>query len=161
MSKKDIDVFDDANAIKPRWMGFNVAGEDRIFGTLVDKKQMKSKMKGKEGKMEWKYEIKADYGTTHECDELKQPIPTPITIEKGDYWMVGKDSIDAQMKNIALGTKVGLKLVEIVPAQTKGFNPAKIVKVFVPKNDDGTPQMDKEWIAEKEKEAALMAEFSE
>lgn len=160
MSKKEEDVFDDANRIKPNWMGFNVAQEDRIFGTLVSKRQVASKMPGKEGKMEWKYELKADYGTTHECDELKQPIPTPITINAGEYWMVGKDSIDAQMKNIPLGAKVGLKLVEIVPAKTKGFNPAKIVNVYAPRNTDGTHKMDEEWVAEQEKEAAASAEFN-
>jgi len=152
------DIFSDANALKPNWMGFNVKEEDKIVGTFIGKRQVKSTYPGKEGKLEWKYTIKADSGTSHDCDDFGAPIPTPIKINAGEIWNVGKDSIDEQMKFIPLGAKIGIKLVDIVPSQTKGWKPAKIVKVFAQKNPDGSFLMDADWIAEQEKEAALSGE---
>lgn len=146
MSKKDVDVFDESNTIQSNWMKFNVPQEDLMYGTFVSKRQIKSTMKDKEGQLVWVYEFKCDYGTFHKLDEMKQIIPEPVKIEAGEYYLVSKDSIDSQMRNIAVGTKVGMKLIEIVPAKTKGYNPAKIVRVYVPKDDNGAPKMDKEFV---------------
>lgn len=151
-----MDIFDDANALKPNWMGFNVAQEDKIAGTLIGRKQVKSTYPGKEGKLEWKYQIKADSGMSHDCDDNGVAIPSSATkVNAGEVWNVGKDSIDDQMKLIPLGAKIGIKLIEIVPSKTKGWKPAKIVKVFAPKTPNGEYTMDAQWIEQQEKEAAL------
>ncbi len=53
------------------------------------------------------------------------------------------------MTNMKVGQKIGLKFIESKPSKTKGFAPAKIVKVFAPKNEDGDYQMDTDFIAQQ------------
>ncbi len=144
---KEKDVFDEKNEIPSNWAKFNVPQEDKIYGTLVSKIQRKSTMDGKEGEMEWVYEIKADYGCFHGCDAKRNALPDAMVVHAGDYWNVGgKYSLDVQMKNVAIGTKVGLKYIEERPSKDKLKAPSKVIKVFVPRNDDNTPLMDKEWL---------------
>lgn len=147
MTTKKIDDFDSANEVPSNWVKFNVEQEDKIMGTLVAVREMKSTLPGKEGELVKIYEIKADYGSFHEQDEKKKVIPEPIVIEEGSFWSIGgKPIIDRQMTNVKVGQKVGFKFTEEQPSKTKGFAPAKIVKVFTPKNDDGSFKMDTEWI---------------
>jgi hypothetical protein len=58
----------------------------------------------------------------------------------------GKASIERQMANIKIGQKVGFKFVDEKPSKTKGFAPSKLIKVFTPKNDDGSYKMDEEFL---------------
>lgn len=148
MSKKNTNNdFDESNVVTSNWIKFNVTDEDKVMGTLIAKRQMKSTLPGKEGEMVWIYELKADYGSFHELDENKVVIPEPVIVEEGTFWSVGgKPIIDRQMQNVKVGQKVGFKFTDIVPAKTKGFNPAKTIKVYTPKNEDGTFKMDEEWI---------------
>lgn len=144
---KEVDDFDEANIVSSNWVKFSVVGEDKVLGTLTAKREMKSSIPGKEGEMVKIYDIKADYGSFHVQDETKKIIPEPITVEPNSMWSIGgKDSIDRQMINVKVGQKVGFKFVDEVASKTKGFAPAKIIKVFTPKNDDGSFKMDKEWI---------------
>ena len=93
------------------------------------------------------YELKADYGSFHKIDETKKVIPEAVEVNENEIWSIGGTAvIDRQMKNIRVGQKIGLKFIEEKPAKTKGFAPAKIIKVYAPKNEDGTPQMDQEWL---------------
>lgn len=155
---KTADKWDDeSNAIPSNWMKFNVSAADdvenadKIFGTLVSKRQIKSTMQGKEGEMVNVYEIKASKETTfHVVDEKKKLVAEPIMINVGDVYSVGGTKvIDNQMRNVKVGQMIGLKFVEEQPSKTKGFAPAKIVKVFAPKNEDGSPQMDEEFLKEQ------------
>lgn len=144
------DVFSEENEVQSNWVKFNVPQEDKIFGTLIAKRQMKSTIPGKEGEMVWVYELKADYGSFHEQDEKKKVIDEPVIVNAGEFWSVGgKPMIDRQMTNIKLGQKIGLKYIDDKPSKTKGFAPAKMVKVYAPKNDDGTYQMDEEFLREQ------------
>lgn len=147
MSKKEVDVFDASNEVKSNWIHWGVIQEDKVFGTLIAKRKVKSTIPGKEGEDVMVYELKTDYGSFHNADENKQIIPEPVKVNANEYWSIGgKPSIDRQMQNITIGTKVGFKFIETQPSKTKGFAPAKIIKVFVPRNDDGTPTVDKEWL---------------
>lgn len=147
---------DESNAVASNWMKFNVSAADepgsadKIFGTLIAKRQVKSTMQGKEGELVNVYEIKATQETAfHVLDEKKKVIEEPIHIAIGDMYSVGGTKvIDNQMRNIKIGQMIGLKFVEEQASKTKGFAPAKIVKVFAPKNDDGTPKMDEEFLKE-------------
>jgi len=117
------------------------------MGTLIAKRTMKSSIPGKEGEMVNIYDIKADYGSFHVTDDAKQIIPEAIEIKENENYSVGGTNvIDRQMTNVKVGQKVGLKYTESVPSKTKGFAPAKIIKVYTPKNDDGSYKMDTEWI---------------
>lgn len=142
---------DEGNEVASQWVKFNVPMEDKIFGTLIAKRQMKSSIKGKENEDVNVYDIQADLGSFHEADENKVVIPTPITVNAGEIWSVGgKVGIDAQMRNIKLGQKIGFKFIDTQPSKTKGFAPAKNIRVYAPKNEDGTPQMDDEFLATQE-----------
>jgi len=135
------------NEVTSNWVKFNVPMEDKILGTLIAKRKMKSQIPGKENEDVMVYELKADTGSFHNTDESKKVIPEPITINAGEIWSVGgKNSIDVQMRNVNIGQKVGFKFMDEKPSKTKGFAPAKNIKVFTPKNDDGSYQMDDEFI---------------
>ncbi len=157
MSKKPADDFDESNEIPSNWMKFNVPTEDKVFGTLIAKRTMKSTIPGQEGKLVNIYELKSDYGSYHVLDEKKKVVDEPITVEAGAFYSVGGTAvIDRQMQNIKVGQKIGFKFIEERPSKTKGFAPAKVVKVFAPKSDDGSYKMDTEWL---EAENSLDKEF--
>lgn len=151
---------DESNEVASNWVKFNVPMEDKILGTLISKRQMKSTLPGKEGELVWVYEVKADLGSFHELDASKVVVPTPIEVRADEIWSVGgKNSIDVQMRNIKVGQKVGFKFIDTQPSKTKGFAPAKNIKVYAPKNDDGTLTMDTEWL-EANAVNPLEAEFN-
>jgi len=138
---------DESNVVSSNWVKFNVPMKDKIFGTFISKRQMKSTIPGKEGDLVWVYEIKADEGSFHEVDDSKKVLPDPITIGKGEIWSIGgKNSIDVQMRNIKIGQKIGFKFIDEKPSKTKGFAPAKNIRVYAPNGDDGNPLMDQEWL---------------
>lgn len=148
---KSKDWDNEDNEVTSNWVKFNVPMEDKIFGTLIAKREMKSSIPGKENEIVAVYDLKADMGTFHEADEKKVVIPEAVTINAGDIWTVGgKAGIDAQMRNIKVGQKIGFKFIDEKPSKTKGFAPAKNIRVYAPKNDDGTPQMDDEFLAAQE-----------
>lgn len=150
MSKKQ-EWDDQANEVKSNWVKFNVAIEDKVLGTLIAKRQVKSTLPGKEDEMVWIYDLKADTGLFHELDDKKKVIDEPVVISEGSFWSVGgKPGIDNQMRNVKIGQKVGFKFIEEVPSKTKGFNPSKVIRVYTPKNDDGSYQMDDTFLAELE-----------
>lgn len=151
MTKKQEGGWDsEENAVTSNWVKFNVPIEDKVMGTLISVREVKSTIPGQEGKMVKIYELKADEGSFHDADEMKQVIEPAITINAGDYWNVGgKPAIDQQMRNVKIGQKVGFKLIDIQPSKTKGFAPAKNVKVFTPKGADGKPLMDTEFLNEQ------------
>ena len=139
------DDFSDANEVPSNWVKWNVEGEDKILGTLIRKWKADNALRP--GEKTENYEIKADYGSFHELDAKKKLIAEPIVIKEGEIWSIGgTDSIEKQMANIKFGQKIGLKFVALMEAKTPGFNPAKVIKVYTPKNDDGTVKVDQEWI---------------
>lgn len=143
-----MDDFDEANEVTSNFVSFNVPLEDKIMGTLIAIREVKSTLPSKAGKMEKVYDLKADYGSFHKLDKKKKIIEEPVVVGAGEVWSVSKESLDASMRNVKLGQKVGFKFMEEKEAKQPGFNPAKIIKVFTPKNEDNTYKMDKEWLEE-------------
>ena len=140
------DDFSEANEVPSNWVKWNVEGEDKIIGTLTRKWSVDNQFQPGE-KVE-NYEIKADYGEFHELDAKKKLIEEPIVVKEGEMWSIGgEESIQKQMTNVKVGQKVGFKFVAIMEAKIPGHNPAKVIKVFVIKNEDGTPMVDAEWLA--------------
>lgn len=144
---------DESNEVQSNWVKFNVSHEtdkdncDKVMGTLISKRQMKSSIPGKEGELVWVYEVKTDSGSFHEVDDKKKVVEPAVTINAGEIWSVGgKTGIDTQMRNIKIGQKVGFKFIDEKPSKTKGFAPAKNIRVYAPKDDAGAPQMDAEWL---------------
>lgn len=142
---------DESNEVQSNWVKFNVPLEDKIFGTLIDKRRIKSTMPGKEGEMVWVYDLKADTGSYHVLDEKKKLVEEPVTVEAGGFYSIGgKPMIDRQMQNIVKGQKVGFKFIDETPSKQKGFNASKNVKVYAPKNAAGDgPLMDEEYLAQQ------------
>lgn len=148
MTKKEQGWDTESNEVQSNWVKFNVPMEDKIKGTLIAKRTMKSTMQGREGEIVNVYDLKADEGSFHALNDVKKVIETPIVIETGSFWSVGgKAGLDAQMRNIKVGQKVGFKFIDERPAKTKGFAPAKNIRVYAIKGEDGQPELDTEWLA--------------
>ncbi len=149
MAKEKEDLFNDDNEVRTSWVKFSKVG-DYVSGTLIGVREVASTLPGKEGEMTKVYEIKASAGEFHDIDEKKQLIDEPIAINAGEIWNVGGGVVlDAQMRNIKLGQKLGIKFTGEKAAQKKGFNPMKIKKVY------SKGEMDEEWLAEREAAAEL------
>lgn len=148
MAKKEEGWDSAENEVQSSWVKFNVPMKDRILGTLIEKRSVTSSLPGKEGQKTMVYELKADEGSYHVLDESKKVVDEPVEVVAGGFYSVGGTNvIDRQMKNVLIGQKVGLKFIEESPSKTKGFAPAKIVKVYTFKEEDGSPKMDKDWLA--------------
>ena len=125
------DIFDESNEVKSQWVKWGKL-KDFIEGTLVDIREIPNQLPGKEGQMTKIYEIQANSGSFHELDEKKNPMDDATVLEKGDVWTVGgKAGIDNQMRNAKIGQTVGMRFIEEKPSKTAGFNPTKVIKVFL------------------------------
>jgi len=150
---------DEGEEVPSNWITWGVPVEDKVLGTLISKRTMKSTFPGKEGELVNIYEMKVDEGTFHTVDDKKNPVQPAVIIESGEIYNIGgKAMIDRQMKNIKVGQKIGMKFIEEVASKTKGFAAAKVVKVYTFKNDDGTVKMDEAFLAEIN-QSELAAEF--
>lgn len=155
-AKKEVAGWDDpSNEVKSNWMKFNVSVKDdekkadKIFGILINKRVVKSNLPGKEGEPVNVYEIRATEPTTyHVLDDNKKLVEDAVHINPGDIYSVsGTAVIDRQMQNIRKGQIIGMKFIEEQPAKVKGHNPAKIIKVYAPKAENGEPLMDHDFVA--------------
>lgn len=143
------DIFKDDNLVQNNWIKFSVIG-DNVHGTLVAVREMQSRLPGKEKEIVKVYEIKADGGEFHDTKD-KQILETPVKIQPEEYWNVGGGfMIDNSLRNVKLGTKVGIKYTGDRPAKQKGFNDMKIKKVYVKKDGNGQAVMDEEWVKSQE-----------
>jgi len=122
-------IFDEKNKVKSQFVSWGKVG-DWFKGTLLSMREVNSTLEpGKKNKI---YEFRAHGGEFHDLDENKQPIPEAIIVVEGDLWSVGgRASIDNQMRNVKQGTIIGMKFSEVKPAKTKGYNPAKIVNIYI------------------------------
>ena len=152
MARTKADAFDESNEVASSFIKWGQEG-DHILGTLIGSRQVPSTLPDKKGELQWIYEIKVDRGEYHDIDEKKRTVDEATVLEPGSTVSVGgRKTIDGRMRQIKLGQKVGLKFIEELPAKTKGYNATKLIKVYAPKNADGSPQMDEEWLAENNKE---------
>ena len=143
---------DTSNEAQNAFASWTVVG-DYVFGTLIARRTVASTLPDREGEKQNIYEIKIDEGSYHILDDKKKVVEAPIVLSKGDIISVGgRWSIDSRMERVKIGQKVGLKFSEEKPATTKGYNPAKIIKVFTPKNEAGEFEMDAEWLEEQKEE---------
>ncbi len=144
--KKNVAWDDESNEATNSFVGFNEIG-DYILGTLVGKKKVQSTLPDKAGEMQNIYIVKVKECKYHVLDERKRIVEEPIACEEGDIVSVGgRKVIDSRMERVKIGQVFGLKFKQELPPKTKGYNPTKLITVYLPKNEDGTPQMDQEWI---------------
>lgn len=149
------------NEAKNNFVGFNEIG-DKILGTLLSRKQVKSTLPDRVGELQFVYEFKVKECIYHVLDEKKRVVEDAIEPQEGDIVSVGgRKMIDSRMAKAKLGQVVGLKFTEELPAKTKGYNPTKLIKVYFPKGDDDQVLMDEEWLEEHAAEIAADKEFND
>ena len=120
---------------------------DFVLGTLIGVREVKSTLPDKAGEMQKIYDLKVKECSYHVLDEKKRIVEEAVVPSEGDLVSVGgRKTIDSRMARVKVGQVFGLKFVEEQPAKTKGYNPTKIIKVFTPKDKDGSVLMDQEWL---------------
>lgn len=140
--------------VKSKNFKFGVEG-DYLVGTFIE--VTKTTSPDSYGKLSHIYRVKAKegkfYGSTKNEKTKKWVLDTEQTIVKEgeDYTFFisdDKGAVIGKMKDIVPGQKFKILFEESKPT-TKG-NDAKIIKVFAGKNADGTPAMDKDYLASKQ-----------
>lgn len=137
---------DESNEATNSFVGFNEVG-DHVLGTLIGKKKVKSTLPDKNGEMQNIYEVKVKQASYHLLDEKKKIIEEAVVPKEGDIVSVGgRKIIDSRMEKIKIGQVFGLKFKEELAPKTKGYNPTKLITVFVPRDETGEFEMDTEWL---------------
>lgn len=150
---------DESNEATNSFVGFNEIG-DYVLGTLIGVKKVKSTFPDKKGELQNIYTVKVKESKYHLLDEKKKVIPDPVVPEEGDIVSVGgRKIIDSRMEKVKLGQIFGLKFKEELPPKTKGYNPIKLITVYVPKNDKGEFMMDNEWLDSQKGEPSDDVDF--
>ena len=147
MAKKQETAWDDAtNEASNAFVSWGKEG-DFVYGTLIAIREVESTLPDRQGEMQKIYEFKVKEAEYHVLDEKKNVVEPAEVLNEGDVVSVGgRKTIDSRMARVKLGQLVGLKFTEELPAKTKGYNPTKLIKVFTPKNNDGSFRMDEEWV---------------
>ena len=91
------------------------------------------------------YEFFTEKGSFHKVIN-KVPTTSPTIINKGESWAVWgrNDMFNGQMNNLRPGQIAKLTFVEEM--QGRMGNPAKIIKIYAPKNNDGSVVLNQEWL---------------
>ncbi len=119
--------------------------DDYILGTLIGVRHVKSTLPGKEGQMQNIYDFKVKECSYHVLDSKKKLVEEPVVPNEGDIVSVGgRSSIDTRMARAKIGQVIGLKFVAEIESKTKGFNPTKSIKVYMPKLANGDFEMDEQ-----------------
>ena len=143
--KKEKDIFDDSNFGAESEMSASTVDwgkvGDFMVGTFMKARHNVETQYGENSI----YDFYAEKGSFHKITN-KIPAATPTTINKGETWAVWgrNDLFNGQMNSLRPGQVVKLTFTE--EQKSRKGNPAKIVKIYAPKNNDGTPVMNKEWI---------------
>ncbi len=134
------DIFAAENEIQSAFVKWGKIG-DFISGTLIDVRETASNLPDKAGEMQKNYDILVDEGSFHNLDDKKNPIEPAVVLVKGDIYTVGgKPGIDAQMRRIEMGQKLGMKFTDEKPPKTKGYSAFKLIKVYT------TGEKNQEWL---------------
>lgn len=105
---------------------------DFIRGTLTDNSRQIQNNLSKTKEMQTIYQFKIIAGSFH--DIVKRQVQETITeCKPGEFWsyITGKNAIVQQLKSAKIGQIVGLRLAEIKPSKTPGYDDTKIIKVFL------------------------------
>ena len=143
--KKEKDIFDESNfgadsEMSSQTVDWGKVG-DTFTGTFVKARHNVETQFGENSI----YDFFAEKGSFHKVTN-KIAAEKPTTINKGETWAVWgrNDLFNGQMNSLRPGQVVKLTFTE--EQKSRKGNPAKIVKIYAPKNNDGTPVMNKEWI---------------
>lgn len=140
----DNDIFDDKNfgtdtEMSSLTVDWGVPG-DFIQGTFVRARHGVETQFGPNSI----YEILAEKGQFHKLTK-KKPADKPTLINKGEVWGIWgrNDLFNGQMNTLKPGQVVKLGFTDEVEGK---MGPAKIIKIYAPKDNEGKPLMNKEWL---------------
>lgn len=126
---------------------------DFVYGVLLGTRRVKSTLPDKAGEMQTIYDVKVREGEFHDIDDKKKVADEATALNEGDIVSIGgRSTIDTRLARAAVGQVIGLKFIEEQPSKTKGYNPTKVIRVFLPKNADGSFEMDEAVLAEHKDE---------
>lgn len=121
---------------------------DRVFGTLVSKRQVPNKLSATPDAKQWAYEVKVKECEFHMTDKKNNPVDESTVIEEGNIITVyGKPFFDGRMRGVKRGQIFGLKYIGDLEAKVAGHNDTKEIKTYTPKGDDNEFLMDEEFLA--------------
>lgn len=144
------DLFKEENEMKSSFVSWGAPG-DYFVGTLMSKREVENQLSDKH-EMQTIYEFKMQEGTFHTLDAKKNPVEPAVIINKDEVWNVGgKAAVDQQMRNIKIGSVVGMKFIEEREAKQKGYNPTKVIKVYF------TGETDTEFLKQLAEQESLTA----
>lgn len=130
----DDPLFNESNQVKVEYntIRFNKVG-DWFRGTLTDNSRTMVNNLSEKKELQTIFEFQAAGGSLHFLDDAKQVIETPVVPEKGEFWslITSKPALLGQLKKAQIGSIVGLKFSEIKPSKQKGYNPSKIISVYI------------------------------
>ena len=141
---KETSVFDDKNfgedsEVKALNLDWGRVG-DFILGTFVKARHNIETQFGSNSI----YEILAEKGQYHQLTK-KKPADTPTEVVKGQVYSIwGRGDMFCGIMNSMVPGQI-VKLMFTESRETK-MGDAKIIKVFAPKNNEGKPQMNQEWL---------------
>lgn len=137
---------DESNEAANNFVSWGQVG-DFVYGTLIGIREVKSTLPDRAGEMQKIYDFKVKECEYHTLDDKKRVNEEAVVCKDGDIVSVGgRSSIDSRMARSKTGQIVGLKFVEEIPSKTKGYNATKAIRVFFPKNPDGTLEVDQPWL---------------
>lgn len=127
----EVDPFAGMNEVKTSTIKWGKVG-NWFKGTLTDNTRQQQNQLSKDKEMQAVYEFKIAGGSFNGINPDKSISPDPTVLEAGSFWTVyGKGAVQGQMRNAKLGQIVGMRFVEEKASKQPGFNPTKVIKVFL------------------------------
>ncbi len=139
------DIFDEGNfgasaEMKAMQVDWGTPG-DFILGTFVQARHNVETQFGENSI----YELYAERGSFHKLTK-KVAADIPTIINRGETWSVwGRNDIfNGQMNSLRPGQVVKISFTEQKEGKSGDW---KDVKIYAPRNSDGSPVMNEEWLA--------------
>ena len=128
------DPFEGMSEAKRPQVKFGKIG-DWFKGTLVDNtREIENKLSAKR-EMQLIAEFKMYGGSFHDIND-KVVAAEATAINAGEFYsLFAKGPVKAQLERAKLGQVIGLRFAEERPSSQPGFNPTKIIKVFLGEMD--------------------------
>lgn len=109
---------------------------DWFKGTLTDNSREVANKLSANHEMQKVFEFKMHGGSYHNINEDRSIATDPTIIAKDSFMSVfAKGAVAGQMRNAKLGQVIGMRFVEEKKSSTPGFNPTKVIKVFLGDQD--------------------------
>lgn len=125
------DPFAGMNEVKTSAIKWGKIG-DWVRGTITDNTRQVPNQLSKDKEMQTVFEFQASGGSFHNINVDRSVSEEPTILTEGTFWSIfAKEVLKAQLRNAKIGQQFGIRYVEDKPSKTPGFNPTKVLKVFL------------------------------